>query len=187
MIKFIKNFNMDSKKLITILSVFILFYGCEIKNSPVLKIENYTGPDSEMIRFILTGTYDNKKEWILEGDFGQTFETKREMIGENIKITFFNDNKPISILHSKKGFVNLDTNDMRAEGNVLIYSKKNDKKLETESISWSEEQDKIISDSWVKVTEKDCITTGKGFETDTNLDKVVIRENIKIILKNAEF
>lgn len=67
-----------------------------------------------------------------------------------------------------------------ARGNVIAINEKGDQ-LNTEKLIWDELKQKIYSDQFVKITTKDEIIYGKGFESDQNFTHYKIF-NIKGII-----
>ena len=76
---------------------------------------------------------------------------------------------------------------MLAYGNVIVRSTNGDV-LETDSLMWVNTQDKIISKSFVKLTQGRNVITGFGLECDPTLNSVDILRNVRarIIDENGD-
>jgi len=62
-----------------------------------------------------------------------------------------------------------------AENDVVSVSDEGDT-LNTEFLIWDEQKEKIYSDRYVRITNKDGIIHGKGFEADQNLTNWTIKQ-----------
>ncbi len=62
---------------------------------------------------------------------------------------------------------------MEARKNVIVTNEKGDK-LNTEHLIWDERKEKLLSDEDVKITTKDEIIFGKGFEANQDFTKYKI-------------
>lgn len=73
---------------------------------------------------------------------------------------------------------------MEAKRNVVVINEKGEQ-LNTEHLIWNEQTSKIYSDEFVKITTKDEIIFGQGFESNQNFTKYKINK-IKGTLKIAK-
>jgi LPS export ABC transporter protein LptC len=62
---------------------------------------------------------------------------------------------------------------MEARKNVVVINEKGDK-LETEHLIWDEKKQKLLSDDFVKITTKDEIIFGNGFEANQDFTRYKI-------------
>ena len=62
---------------------------------------------------------------------------------------------------------------MEARKNVVVVNQKGDR-LNTEHLIWDEKKQKLISDEFVKITTKDQIIYGDGFEANEDFTKYKI-------------
>jgi hypothetical protein len=51
--------------------------------------------------------------------------------------------------------------------------------METDSLRWLNSARKIVSDAFVRVTRKEDVVTGYGFESDANLDHFHITREVR--------
>lgn len=65
---------------------------------------------------------------------------------------------------------------MEAKNNVVFVNKENNETLNTEHLVWNEKRGIIYSENFVKITTKDEILIGEGFESDENFEKWVIKK-----------
>jgi len=69
---------------------------------------------------------------------------------------------------------------------VVAINKEKGSVLETELLYWNQASEKVWSDRFVKVTEKDQISMGTGFESDQKLENVKIKNYSGIIYVNNQ-
>ena len=84
---------------------------------------------------------------------------------------FYNDEMQItSTLDADYGIRYEDEQRMEAKKNVVVVNEKGEK-LNTEHLIWDERKEKLLSDDFVKITTKDEIIFGNGFEANQNFTK----------------
>ena len=83
-----------------------------------------------------------------------------------------------STLVSKKGKYSQLTGDMLAYGDVVVTTVDGDK-LETDSLRYFNELDKIVSDCFVRLKRGNDLITGIGLECDHTLSSVDIKKDFQ--------
>ncbi len=63
----------------------------------------------------------------------------------------------------------------RLDGDVVARNL-NDEKFETQQMYWDQKHEKIYSDSLIKITQKDKIIVGLGFESNQNFSRYFIKK-----------
>ncbi|MFT6746792.1 MAG: LPS export ABC transporter protein LptC [Glaciecola sp.] len=87
---------------------------------------------------------------------------------DSVHIWFYNTDMEVqSEMIADRAIRNRKTGYMEAFGNVIVYNEKGEK-LETEHLIWDEEKEKIISNTDVKITQKNQIIEGDGLISDHN-------------------
>ncbi|MEW6088257.1 MAG: LPS export ABC transporter periplasmic protein LptC [bacterium] len=146
---------------------------------------NQKGPQLVIDKFSITATNAGKMEWIFYAKKAVVFEDKNLITASEINIDFFFDKKGkeiISHLVSENGNVDTKTNDMEAEGNVVLTTESGNK-LNTSKLKWISNDRKFFTDKEVRVEKKDSIVTGLGMEADPNLENVRILKDVKVEAK----
>ena len=108
---------------------------------------------------------------------------------EKPTIEFFDEMGNLqTTLNATNGEYSVLTHDMLAYGDVVATSTKGEI-LETDSLRYLNETDKIVSDSFVKLTRGRDVITGIGMECDHTLDSVDIKKNMKarIVEEDGKF
>ena len=101
-------------------------------------------------------------------------EQPRTLMNKGIKVVFFDQDKNTSTtLTAGRGIRYEGKQTMEAYENVVVINSKNEK-LNTEHLVWDEKSAKIFSDNFVKITTKDQIIFGNGFESNQDFTKYKI-------------
>jgi LPS export ABC transporter protein LptC len=159
----------------------LLLSGCGQKAQPPSgnTVPQGVIPDQIIEGFSLIETENGKKQWVLTSPKASNFEKQKAVQIEGVKIDFFRENEELySTLTADRGMVNTTSNDMVAEGHVLVVSK-DGAKLETNLLRWDNARQKIMSDDSVRITRGRTVMTGIGLESDPSLEHVVIKEKFK--------
>ncbi|MHC1706893.1 MAG: LPS export ABC transporter periplasmic protein LptC [Bacteroidales bacterium] len=96
---------------------------------------------------------------------------------KGVKVIFYDKNlREKSILTCLYARINEKTKIMEARNKVEIVSRQKQEKLNTERLIWDERKAKIYSNEFVKVTTRDKVLYGQGFESDQSFDNWVIKK-----------
>jgi LPS export ABC transporter protein LptC len=158
-----------------ILVFLTFFFGCsDVSDSEVLQSEKVY-PDQESWNSEIVLTKDGRKRAIIVAGHLEKYNDRAEItLDGKVDVDFFDiEETHLSHLNSDSAKVYEKTNDMIAQGNVVVVSDSG-VTLYTEELKWDSKREKIVSDVFVKlVTDKDTLT-GIGFESDSNLENWVI-------------
>jgi len=162
------------------LTLFLFFVGCGQKAPPPSdNVPQGLVPDQIIEGFSLMETENGKKQWVLTSPKASNYEKQKTVQIEGVKIDFYRVNEELySTLTADRGTVNTTSNDMVAQGHVLVVSK-DGAKLETNLLRWDNARQKIMSDDSVRITRGKTVMTGIGLESDPSLEHVVIKEKFK--------
>ena len=93
---------------------------------------------------------------------------------KGLNAIFYNEKMEVkSRLEAEYGIRYEREQKMEARKNVIVTNEKGDK-LNTELLIWDERKEKLLSDEDVKITTKDEIIFGKGFEANQDFTKYKI-------------
>ncbi|HCQ29628.1 MAG TPA: LPS export ABC transporter periplasmic protein LptC, partial [Flavobacteriales bacterium] len=82
---------------------------------------------------------------------------------------------------------NQKTHIFDARGNVVVKNLEKNQQLNTEHLIWNQEQGKILSDEFVKITTDEQIIMGEGLEADESFETYQINKITgTITLQDAE-
>ncbi len=97
---------------------------------------------------------------------------------DGIKIIFYDSiNNEKSQLTANYAISDEKSQIMEAKDNVVVINYEKDETINTEHLIWDQQKKIIYSNVFVKISTKDEVIYGqKGFESDQNMDKWVIKK-----------
>ncbi|MBD3170458.1 MAG: LPS export ABC transporter periplasmic protein LptC [candidate division Zixibacteria bacterium] len=171
---------MKHLKYLIALLLILSFSGCTDPEPPRTNEQSVEYPQSELYNSTIILTAKGVKNTELNAEYIAKYKDKKETFTRGIDAVFYNEEgEKISDLVADSGWVNEETQMMEVLGNVVVV---NDEgvKLETESLRWDPQIDKIVTDDFVKITTEDGdILTGYGLQTDQRLRKFKILKNVQ--------
>ena len=165
-------------------AVYGEFTGCNGK-----KVEKFFAGESFPDQIVKNFTMDKyeleTRKWNFFAVRGDVHEKRRIINTKNIKINFFEDNgKTGSIVSADKAIIKTDTGDIKAEGNVVIFSLLKNTTIFTEALNYNEKSGKVSSDSFIRQEKLDATITGVGFAADSDLSNITILKDVKVVKKD---
>jgi LPS export ABC transporter protein LptC len=86
---------------------------------------------------------------------------------DGIEIFFFDkEGNTTSTMRANKGFFDKTKNLYRGEGDVQVHNLEKDQKLSSEELFWDPNSEKIYTDKFVTIQEKETLFNGTGMEAD---------------------
>ena len=159
--------------------------GCQSRSTPAPGATELQFPDQEARDFTLTETSEGKKNWTLWASYAAMYNAKNLVDAKTVQIEFFDSKgKRYSTLVADQGLVDQRTNNLEAIGRVRIVTETG-VHMETDSLHWINNTQKIISEAFVKVTRKDDVVTGYGFESDPNLDHFHLKREVRAEVRDS--
>jgi LPS export ABC transporter protein LptC len=140
------------------------------KSATVQTIEN----------FVITETQNGKIKTVLNSNIAVIKESEQVAFLTEPVVKFYDNGKYSATLTAKTGQISLDTNNVKALGECKVVTA-NGEVLETKDVDYDHMKEKVSSDSDIKITKGKDVIYGKGFESDTNLNNIIIK-NQRIIL-----
>ena len=162
------------RRHIALFAACILFLssGCEekIKPSVLGGVSGSAFPSQESwnttVRFTDSGTV---KAILKAGHIADYEATKQTLLDSGVHVDFFDEHGVhSSVLTSRTGKVDENTNNLEADGNVVVVSDSG-VVVETEKLFWDNRRQLIHSDEFVKITSPKETLQGHGFESDQSL------------------
>jgi LPS export ABC transporter protein LptC len=117
------------------------------------------------------------------------YSDPKDIFPNGIIITFLDQTKqPNSWLKADYAVRKYKEKKMTVKGNVVFYNKQNDK-LQSAELIWDEQNKKIYTEKFIKVSRPAVGDTiyGVGFETDQNFNRIEIKHKVKGKIKANEF
>lgn len=143
-------------------------------------------PDQEARDFTLTESSEGRKSWTLRATYAAMYNDRNLVDAQTVRIEFFDAKGEVSsTLVADEGLVHQRTNDLEARGRVKIVTTKG-VTLETDSLRWKNATGTIVSDAFVRVTRNGDVVTGRGFESDPNLDHFHLSSEVQAEVREPE-
>lgn len=143
-------------------------------------------PDQAIENFTLTHTNQGEKEWELAAERAEVYEKEGKTIVRKLKLKFYEQGKVASVLTARQGEISSPSGDMEVRGDVVVTSEKEAMTLKTNSLKWDARRNRIVTDDFVRQEKGDTIVTGQGLESDPELERLVIKKDVKVIHKSKE-
>jgi LPS export ABC transporter protein LptC len=172
-----------------VLVIAAVALGCSEKKAKDVPIQAGQAPDETVTEFVTTETDSGRVQWKLAAPRALRYNARNVFLLEKPVIEFYDEMGNLqTTLVAKNGEYSTITHDMLAFGDVVATSTKGEV-LETDSLKYLNESDKIVSDSFVKLTRGRDVITGNGLEADHTLDSVDIKRNMKarIVEEDGKF
>ena len=160
--------------------------GCHGKPASTTNGGELRIPDQEARDFTLTESSEGKKSWTLWASYAAMYDDQNLVDAQRVRIEFFDtEGNRFSTLLADRGSVYQRTNDLDARGNVRVTTETG-VTMETDSLRWLNSSGKIVSDAFVRVTRKNDVVTGYGFESDPNLDHFHLTREVRAEVRGGE-
>jgi len=153
---------------------------CENDMSTVTKITSEKEADLEIGKDVeaLYSDFGKVKAKLLAPVMQHSDEGKNPYTGMPAGLTlYFYDEKMRIQSQLTAGYgISYDASDEMIARNNVVVTNINDEKLETEELIWNQKTEKIHSDKFVKITTRDEIIFGEGFESNQDISNYKIKK-----------
>lgn len=170
--------NRKTKYFIIAALFFVCFAGCKTERTVIEEAPPMSEQAVEM--FTITETEAGKLRMILESESAVINEEKQRAVLRLPRVKFYQDGMYSSTLITESAEINLETYDVIGHGKCTIETVNNER-LETTNLQYNSKKNIVFSKTDVKITRPGETVYGKGFEADTKLEKIIIK-NQKIII-----
>ncbi len=133
----------------------------------------------------LTSTVRGKKGWEFFAEDAELFHEQKLIRAETITVCYYRDEAVISTLTAQRCRLNTENNDTFAYGQVKLVTEKGEV-LYTEELCWLAATERIYSDKPVTVLRGENIIYADGMSSDTNLEKVKFRGEVRMEIRDVE-
>jgi LPS export ABC transporter protein LptC len=160
------------------LILMTLFYGCgEQKVKPdLISIDGKELPSQESWGDTIYFSNNGKLQAKLVTSHLMEFDTKKIKLLDSVRVKFYNKEGEVnSTLVSDSGKVNDVKKEFVAIGNVVLKGSQG-RVLYCDSLIWNSADEKIYTDSKLKIIDGNEIIEGVGLVSDKNLENYVIRK-----------
>ena len=113
------------------------------------------------------------------------YEKKDLTHARGVHVDFFDkEGKHTSIMDADSGVIKERRQEFEALGNVVVVSD-GGVKLETESLRWDPQKQRVVTDDFVKITKEGDVVYGYGLEADQKLENLKIKKKVKGRIKKV--
>jgi LPS export ABC transporter protein LptC len=152
---------------------------CDEKGAGNAPVQGAQLPDEIVTEFVTQETDSGRVRWKLAAPRALRYNTRNVFVMDAPRIEFFDRMGNLqTTLVARNGEYSLATHDMLAYGDVVATTTKGEI-LETDSLRYLNDTDKIVSDSFVKLTRGGDVVTGIGLECDHTLESVDIKRDVR--------
>jgi len=166
-------------KILFLLILLVLSISCDdekIKPKINFTIDEENLPIQQSWNSKILFTENGILKGILYTDYLEAFKKPKEKLLTKVKVEFFNSKGiKTSQLTSKRGRIDDVTQDMFAIDSVVAVNDSAKVKLETEELMWRKEDQKIVSEKFVRITTETEIIEGYGLVSDQHIQNYVIK------------
>jgi LPS export ABC transporter protein LptC len=174
---------MENKKIILLFFTLFLFISCSKSEKNVSNQDN----TREYIKtFTLDEIVKGKKQWTMDAVKATIQEGTTKIFIEKAHLTFFKNDKKASYIESDTAIYDSKTKDIQSKGNVKMISFEENVTITTDTMDYFNSIGKFKSKDFVKITRDDSITTGTGFEANSDLSEINILNNVSITYNNEK-
>jgi LPS export ABC transporter protein LptC len=169
---------MAQRALFSFLALALLLAGCEkAPNTPAPGGEEQ--PNLTFAGFNARGTRLGVVEWEAQAATAQVYNQKKLARAQQVTIRYFQQGRQVSVAEADTAEIGTESHDILALGSVVLRAS-NGTVLETDRLRWENQRQRVSTESWVKVTRRGSVLTGRGMTADRDLEDVVVKEDVQI-------
>lgn len=131
------------------------------------------------------GTRGQVREWKALAEKAEVYNERHLAVAQNLQLDYYQKGKVISVLKADRGEIDTETQNVMAEGNVVLRAD-NGVVLKTSQLAWDHSKEQIHTQKAVRVYRKDTVMTGIGLISDRNLGSVEVLKDVRIVARSVE-
>lgn len=136
-------------------------------------------PDQVMEKAEIVFTVDGVRSIVIKADYVVKYEKKDLTHAKGVHVDFFDkEGKHTSVMDADSGIIKEKGQELEALGNVVVISDEG-VKLETQSLKWDPQKQKVVTEDFVKITKGGDVIYGYGLEADQKLKNFKIKKKVK--------
>ncbi len=164
----------------------LLFWSCQAKDE-VADVPDYNGPliEADSIQILYSDSAVVRIS--IQAPKQYEYEDGNREFPEGIYIEFYEPDGSISsTLESDKGYYFKKQDRYTAVGNVVIEGRKENNRLDTDTLHWSPPTERVFTQAPVLITEGQDTLRGKGLEAKQDFSTYTILEPDAVTLLDEE-
>jgi LPS export ABC transporter protein LptC len=151
-----------------------------------LKVKNVDiACDLKMREVHLVERKRDRKEWELNANSTEFFDSQKTTHLERVKLIFYPENRKEITITGDKGKFHNATKDMEIYGNVVVSSE-DGYSLKTDSLKWIASAKAVETDDPVEIVSDNLLVKGKGLFSESEKNSVKIKSNVSATLYNID-
>lgn len=148
---------------IYVAAALVAFSACEEPRKPEAKLKIYGGPIMTAKNIATVYSDSGKTKLIISGPLQLQYNDGDREFPKGIRVDFFDsDGDSNAVLTANYARFDKATDIHLALGNVIIFNKKERRKLNTEELRWNRSTRKVYTDKFVRIETPTEILTGHG-------------------------
>jgi 3-deoxy-D-manno-octulosonate 8-phosphate phosphatase (KDO 8-P phosphatase) len=124
-----------------------------------------------------TATRDGIKEWVLHAASAQYIETKKQVILEELNITFFLKDQQKVFMTAARGILYSDSKNMEVAGDVVV--KNANSRLDTEQLLYNHQNRLLLTKTPVEIIGESYKIVADSMSMDLNTNKTILEGKVK--------
>lgn len=150
----------------------------EVASSDLLSLD----ADMALVKMEHFMTRDGLRRAHLLADTAYFLQDSSKVRMRPVAVTFFDsDGQEVSELTAAEGIYDMRTNDMRVTGGVVVLSRRDFQRLETERLTYSAKDDKLRSDTLFVLYQNNTVLRGTGLVSDPGLRETTVTHPSAVI------
>ena len=150
------------------------------------KIEKFFVSESfpeQIVKNFTMDKYDGENhKWWFFAVRGDLYEKRKSVVTKNIKVNFYESDGQIgSVVSADRAIIKTDTGDIKADGNIVIFSLLKNTTIFTEALNYNEKSGRISTDAFIRQEKADITVTGIGLKANVDLSDITILKNVKVV------
>jgi len=130
-----------------------------------------------------TSTKNGVKDWSLKAASAQFHHKKKQVVFNDLAVTFYLDDGGSVQLSAQKGYLNTETQDIQIDGNVLADD--GDIKFRTESVGYDHAQRLLVAAQPVQIYGNRFCLTAESAAYDMAASKAIFEGNVEGTLRDS--
>ncbi|GGK73392.1 LPS export ABC transporter periplasmic protein LptC [Rufibacter glacialis] len=149
--------------------------GCQQADETIKPIE-YKGPSSETYNQVTIYSDSAKMKLKLSAPVEQQLQNGDIVYTKGMHITFYEEEKPTTIITAKYGRYDKAKDQYVARNDVVVKNMVKQEQLNTEELFWERQKQTIFTDKFVRITSTDEVVTGVGLTAKQDFSDYTLKQ-----------
>jgi LPS export ABC transporter protein LptC len=155
------------------LAAGLMFSTVACRTKPDVSVERRSGPEQRLYRFSVESLSGDKKNWHLESDQSDIYESRHEMSVVKPHVRFFKNGELSSTLTAGSGLIQTESKDMWL-GEGMVLESTSGVRLSSDWMNYYEAAQKITSTAPVTIVRPGSVTRGDAWEAKPDMSEMIV-------------